>query len=109
MSKLEKRLIVFAIFFVLIYVGAVAVTIHSRVRLRQETVRLESAQAAPGEAHLMLAELFLPMMILLTVAVCFIVVKKKRVTTQAALDTSDERGGDLPDGAPDRRRDEPSC
>jgi len=109
MSKLEKRLIVFAIFFVLIYVGALVATIHSRVKLNNETVRLESAQAAPGEAHLMLAELFLPMMILLTVAVCFIVVKKKRVAAEAARDALDESCGDLRDNAPDRAKGEPLC
>jgi len=56
MSKFEKRLIVAALVFVAIYLGAAAITIHT-----------------------LIAELFLPFMILFTLSICFIIVRKQRV------------------------------
>ena len=93
MSKLEKRLCIFAIIFVIIYIGAIVLTIQSKVAQKHEITRLESAQAAPGEGHLMLAELFLPMLILFTIAVCFIIVKRKRDKARQRLEDPRE---DLP-------------
>lgn len=94
MSKLEKKLCVFAIVFVVIYIGAVILTIQSRVAQKHDTARIESARSAPGEGHLMMAELFPPMLILFTVTVCFIVVKKKREKARRLLeDTKDSSPG----------------
>ena len=90
MSKTEKRLSIFAILFVVIYIGAIALTIHSRVVKEDRRTRFESAEAAPGEEHLMLAELFLPMLLLLTITVCFLIVKKKRSKAELALEQNDE-------------------
>ena len=86
MSRIEKRLCVLALVFVIVYLGAVALTIHTRIEKKDEITRLESAGAAPGEGRLMLAELFLPMMILFTVTVCFLIVKKKREKARKLLD-----------------------
>ena len=91
MNRLEKRLVVFALVFVIVYLGAVALTIHSRIQKRNEIARLESAEAVPGESHVMLAELFLPMLILLTVTLCFIIVKRKRDRDRQRLDQEPER------------------
>ena len=90
MSKIEKRLSIFAILFVVIYIGAVVLTIHSRVNKEDRITRIESAKPAPGEEHLMLAELFLPMLLLLTITVCFLIVKKKRSKAELALEQDDE-------------------
>ena len=78
MSKFEKRLCVFAIVFVVIYLGAISLTIQSRLAGGNRVTRLESAKPGPGEGPLMLAELFLPMIILLAISVSFIIVRKKR-------------------------------
>ena len=91
MSKLEKKLCVFAIIFVVIYLGAIAITIQSRISKKDSITRLESAKPGPGEGQLMLAELFLPMMILLTVTVCFIIVRKKRAKDILILEDSEEK------------------
>jgi len=90
MSRIEKRLCVAALVFVIIYIGAVALTIHSRIEKKDVSTKIESAGAAPGESHLMLAELLLPMLILLTVTICFIIVKKKMDKTRRILDVPDK-------------------
>ena len=90
MSKLELRLCVIAIVFVAIYIGAIAMTIHSRGSHEDRVTRIEAAGPPPGEGHIMLAELLLPMLILLTVTVCFIVVKKKRANALPLSEESNE-------------------
>jgi len=90
MSKLEKRLIIFAIIFVLVYVGAIIVTVRSRVDTSQKPTRLESAAPTEEEGRLMLAELLLPMAVLFTLSVCFILVRKKRMKTYQTLDEPDD-------------------
>ena len=90
MSKLEKRLIIFAIIFVLVYVGAIIATVRSRTDTSQKTTRLESATPTEEEGRLMLAELLLPMAVLFTLSVCFILVRKKRIKTYQTLDEPDD-------------------
>ncbi|MBC8434592.1 MAG: hypothetical protein H8D96_22010 [Desulfobacterales bacterium] len=90
MSKFEVRLCIFAIVFVAIYVGAIAITMHSRVNTAEKIMRIESEAPAPGEGQMMLAELLLPMLILLTITICFIIVKKKRAKMSLALGEADE-------------------
>ena len=84
MSRLEKRLIVFALVFVAVYVGAIILTVRSRMQAPQGIPRLESAAPGPAEGHLMLAELLLPMLIILTISVCFIIVRKRRERAEQA-------------------------
>jgi amino acid transporter len=86
MTKFEKRLSLIAIVFVVIYLGAAAVTIHNRISNVAKTLRIESTSPPPGESHMMMAELFLPMMIVLVLAVCFVFVKKQRVKQIEALE-----------------------
>jgi heme/copper-type cytochrome/quinol oxidase subunit 2 len=94
MSKLERRLIIFAIIFVVIYLGAAVLTIQSRISSKDSPARLESEQPVQGEEHLVLAELFLPMMILLAISVSFIIARKKRAKAHLALDDSDDEAPD---------------
>lgn len=89
MTKFEKRLCVFAIVFVAIYIGAIVITIRSRVNVEQRITRIESVEPGPAEGQMMLAELLLPMLIFLTVTVCFIIVKRQRSKKLMALEESD--------------------
>jgi H+/gluconate symporter-like permease len=90
MSKFEKKLCIFAIVFVAIYIGAIAMTIHTRVSNEEKITRIESVEPAPGEGQMMLAELLLPMLILFMITVCFIIVKKKRSKAVIEFEESDD-------------------
>jgi len=90
MTKFEKRLCVFAIVFVAVYIGAIVLTLHTRVRNENRITRIESVEPLPGEGQVMLAELLLPMLILLTITVCFIIVRKRRAESVLGLKDSDE-------------------
>ena len=93
MSRLEKRLIAAALVFVVLYLGAVSVTIHHRMTAdRNADLKFESAEPLREERHLMMAELLLPMLILLAVAVSFILVKKKRQKVAARMDEDSDEG-----------------
>ena len=86
MSKFEKRLVVVALVFVAIYLGAAAITIHSRITRENKIERLESPDLSPAEGQLLIAELFLPFMILFTLTTCFIIVRKQRVKKLLAME-----------------------
>jgi len=60
MSKFEKRLVVVALVFVAIYLGAAALTIHTRITKEDKIERFESPDLTPAEGQLLIAELFLP-------------------------------------------------
>ena len=89
MSKFEKRLCIFALVFVAIYLGAAALTIHSRLSKEDKVERIESLEMTPGERQLLIAELFLPAMILFTLTVCFIIIRKQRAKKLLQLEESD--------------------
>jgi hypothetical protein len=95
MSKIEKRLIVAAIVFVAIYLGAAAITIHTRITEEDRVERLESPDLSPAEGQLLIAELFLPFMILLTLAVSFIIVRKQRIKKLLEMEREDEAEDEL--------------
>ena len=78
MNKFEKRLVVVALVFVAIYLGAAAITIHTRITKEDKIERFESPDLTPAEGQLLIAELFLPFMILFTLTICFIIVRKQR-------------------------------
>ena len=90
MSKIEKRLIIAALVFVAIYLGAAAITIHTRITEDDKIVRLESPELSPAEGQLLIAELFLPFMILMTLAICFIIVRKQRVKKLLEMEKEDD-------------------
>ena len=57
MSKLEKRIILLAILFVAVYMGAIVMTLRSRARVRDRVTRIESAAPiVEAEGRLMLAD-----------------------------------------------------
>ncbi len=91
MSKLEKRIILFAIIFVIIYLGAIVMTLQSRKADQERITRIESTlPVVKEEARLMLAELLLPMAVLSTLSLCFILAKRRRIKKYHKLDDSDE-------------------
>lgn len=90
MSRIEKRLIVAALVFVAIYLGAAAITIHTRITKEDKIERLESPDLSPAEGQLLIAELFLPVMILMTLAICFIIVRKQRVKKLLEMEKEDD-------------------
>jgi len=90
MSKFEKRLAIFALVFVVIYLGAAIITINTRLNQEDRIERLESTKISPPEGRLLMAQLFLPMLILFTLAVCFIFVRKQRAKKMQKLDEPSE-------------------
>ena len=95
MTKLEKRLILFAIVFVVIYLGAAVLTLYSRYGGDEiAPLRYESEVPTRAEARLGMAELLPPMLVLLTLALTYAVVKKKRAAQMAQLEQSEEEDSD---------------
>jgi len=90
MSKFEKRLVIFALVFVVIYLGAAVITINTRINKEDRIERLESTKISSTEGRLLMVELFLPMLVLFTLTVCFIVVRKQRAKKMLQLDEPDE-------------------
>ena len=90
MTKFEKKLVIFALIFVVIYLGAAVKTINTRINKEDRVERLESTKISPAEGRLLMAELFLPMAILLTLTVSFIIVRKQRAKKMEQLDEFDD-------------------
>ena len=105
MKKFEIRLAVIALIFVVLYLGAAVITIQNRLSEPERVERLESNKITSAEGRLLMAELFLPMLILLTLTICFIVVRKQRAKKLLMLDDSDEGFEAIPeDDYPERIR-----
>ena len=90
MSKFEKRLCVFALLFVAICPGAAVLTVRSRISDEKKIEQIQSVGITPAEGQLLIAELFLPMLIVLTLTICFIIVRKQRAKKMLKLEESDE-------------------
>jgi uncharacterized membrane protein len=90
LSRFEKRLSIFALIFVVIYLSAAALTIQSKYSEDDPIPQIESADLTPAEGRLMMVELFLPMLIVLVLTVCFIVVRIQRAKRYQQLDEPDD-------------------
>ncbi len=99
-KKLQRWLGIGAILFVLVYMGAVFLTIQTRMHDTARPTVIESARAMEQERHLMLPELLLPMGILLTLAGCYLLVRRRNQKTYQKLDDEVEDGGDGGDDRP---------
>lgn len=86
LSRFEKRLSILALVFVVIYLGAAALTIQSNHSKDDAILQIESSDLTPAEGRLMMVELFLPMLIVLVLTVCFIVVRITRAKKYQQLD-----------------------
>jgi hypothetical protein len=94
MTKFEKRLCIVALVFVAIYLGAAVITIKHRISKPDRIERLESKELSAAEGQLLIAELFLPVMILLTLTICYIIVRKTRAKKALLLDEPDDENLD---------------
>ena len=94
MTKFEKRLCIVALVFVAIYLGAAVITIKHRISKPDRVERLESKELSAAEGQLLIAELFLPVMILLTLTICYIIVRKTRAKKALLLDEPDDETQD---------------
>lgn len=94
MKKLQRWLGIGAILFVLVYMGAVFLTLQSRMHDEARPTVIESARAMEQERHLMLPELLLPMGILLTLAGCYLLVRRRNQKIYQRLDDELEEDGD---------------
>jgi NADH:ubiquinone oxidoreductase subunit 6 (subunit J) len=91
MSKIEKRLCILAIVFVVVYLGAAALTLQNRFSMKKESQpRIESMVPTRAESRLAMVELFLPMIVLLTIAISYVIVKKKRAKQIVTLEESED-------------------
>jgi hypothetical protein len=86
MTKLQKWLGIGSIVFVFIYLGAAVITIQSRIDAKQGPAVLEAARDIEQERHLLLPELLLPMGILLTLSISYLVVKRRNAKAYQRLD-----------------------
>lgn len=95
LNKIEKRLCVLAIAFVVVYLGAAALTLHNRFSDKEdEQTKIESVVATKAESRLAMVELFLPMLVLLTLTISYIIIKKKRSRQIVALDQAEDEKGE---------------
>jgi len=95
LSKIEKRLCMLAVIFVVIYLGAAALTLHSRSGEKEEVQqKFESVAPAKAEGRLAMVELLLPMLVLLVIAISYAIVKKKRARQIVALEKSEDEPED---------------
>ena len=96
MSKLEKKIIISVILFVIVYIGAIVATLQSRHRAKHREMRIESTTAVTEEeARIVLAELLAPMAVLLTLAICFIIARKRRTKDYSRLDEAGQETQNL--------------
>jgi hypothetical protein len=86
MQKLQKWLGIGAIVFVLVYMGAIVITIQTRIDVEERPTVIESSRPIETERHLILPELLLPMGILLALAVSYLIVRRRNATTYMQLD-----------------------
>jgi len=86
MNKLQKWLGIGTIVFVMFYLGAIFITVQSRIQERERLTAIESSKAIEAERHLVLPELLLPMGILLTLAVSYLIVKRRNARNYDRLD-----------------------
>ena len=95
-KKLQRWLGIGAILFVLVYMGAVFLTLQSRIHDDARPTVIESARAMEQERHLILPELLLPMGILLTLAGCYLLVRRRNQKTYQRLDDEVDEDDDDP-------------
>ena len=91
MNKLEKRLILFAIVFVVVYLGAAVITLNKRFGGDDTApLRYESEVPTRAEGRLGMVELLPPMLVLLALALTYAAVKKKRALQMAQLEDAED-------------------
>jgi len=90
MNKFEKKVFIAALIFVIIYLGAIIISINSKTDRKDITTKIESVQIKPAERTFVLAELLLPVAIIFIMAICFILIKKKNARTIIMSDEEED-------------------
>ena len=92
MRNIEKRLCIASVLFVAIYIGAIVLTLNSRTEHPPAELKLESAELDTATRHMVLAEVLPPMLLLLTLTICFVLVRKKQQLARLRMDALEEEG-----------------
>lgn len=74
------------IVFVIIYLGAIVITIKSRTDEKIRTETIESARYLKEESHLILPELLLPMGILFCLSASYLIIRRRNEKKYDQLD-----------------------
>lgn len=90
MNKFEKKVFIAALIFVIVYLGAIILSINSKTDRKDITTKIESVQIKPEERTFVLAELLLPVAIIFIMAICFILIKKKNARTIIMSDEEED-------------------
>ena len=90
MNKFEKKVFIAALIFVIIYVGAIILSINSKTDKKVVTTKIESVQIKAEERTFVLAELLLPVVIIFIMAICFVLIKKKNARTIIMSDEEED-------------------
>jgi NADH:ubiquinone oxidoreductase subunit 6 (subunit J) len=86
LNRLQKILGIGAVVFVFVYIGAVVITVQSRIENKEGPALIEAPRTIEKERHLLLPELLLPMGILLVLAASYLIVKRRNEKTYENLD-----------------------
>jgi len=86
MNRLQKVLGIGAVVFVFVYIGAVVITVQSRIDSKERPAVIEAPRTIEKERHLLLPELLLPMGILLALAASYLIVKRRNAKVYDNLD-----------------------
>lgn len=85
-NKLQKWLGIGTIIFVAIYLGAIIITITSKTEVEDRPAVIEAAREYEQEKHLILPELLLPMGIMLSLALSYLIIRRRNIKKYDRLD-----------------------
>jgi len=86
LTRFQKILALGAVVFVVFYIGAIALTVQSRLKPDDQPPVITSDHGIEEERYLILPELLLPMGILLALSLSYYVVKRRNIRAYRRLD-----------------------
>ncbi len=101
MRTIEKRLCAASILFVAIYIGAIVLTLNSRTEPPPTEQKIESAALDKATRHMVLAEVLPPMLLLLTLTICFMLIRRKQRLARLRMDAFEKEGSPERDSGTD--------
>lgn len=101
MRTIERRLCVASLLFVAIYIGAIVLTLSSKTTNPPAELKIESPELDAATSRMVLAEVLPPMLVLLTLTICFVLVRKKQQRARLRMDALEEEGTLEGDADPD--------
>jgi len=85
-GRLQTWLGIAAVVFVFVYLGAIGITVSSRLKVEERQPVIESARVSEAERHLALPQLLLPMGIVLALSISYLVVRRRNARNYEKLD-----------------------